>query len=151
MKDPQSSNLTLFFKVIPTSIVMVAIAVTIASLLTSRLSASEGISALLGESAMLSVAYLFLGRLKKVSIEGDWLQVSNYFKKVSIPLSSIDSVSQLIGGNGFVTIQLRSASAFGLEITFIPKWRPFTLFSPHPSVTKLRRLIRVRRDEEVVP
>ena len=81
-------------------------------------------------------------RLKVVRVDGDSLYVSNYLKEISIPLSDVRDVTENVWVNIHpVTIHLRSPSAFGDKIRFMPKVR-FALFSSHPVVGELKELAR---------
>jgi hypothetical protein len=80
-------------------------------------------------------------RLKEVSVDDDFLYVSNYLKEISIPLSQISDVTENIWLNIHpVTIHLKAPSEFGDKIVFMPKTRFFAFFSSHPVVAELKRL-----------
>ena len=80
-------------------------------------------------------------RLKEVSVDDQFLYVSNYLKEVSIPLSEIYDVTENKWINIHpVTIHLKSPSEFGEKIVFMPKTRSFAFFSSHPVVNELKKL-----------
>lgn len=80
-------------------------------------------------------------RLKRVSVDDDYLYVSNYLKEISIPLSDIADVTENVWINTHpITIHLLSPSAFGDKIVFMPTIRFFTFFSSHPVVEELKEL-----------
>ena len=82
-------------------------------------------------------------RLKVVSVDDNFLYVSNYLKEISIPLSEIYDVTENVWINSHpVTIHLSSPSEFGDKIVFMPKTRFFALFSSHPVVKELKMLAR---------
>jgi len=82
-------------------------------------------------------------RLKEVSVDDDFLYVSNYLKEVSIPLSEIYDVTENMWVNIHpVTIHLKSPSEFGDKIVFMPPTRYFAFFSSHPVVKELKELAR---------
>lgn len=82
-------------------------------------------------------------RLKDVSVDENFLYVSNYFKEVSIPLSEIYDVTENVWVNIHpVTIHLKSPSDFGDKIVFMPKHRVFAFFGSHPVVNQLKKLAR---------
>ena len=84
-------------------------------------------------------------RLKEVSVDDDFLYVSNYRKEIAIPLSEIYDVTENVWVNIHpVTIHLRSPSEFGDKIVFMPTTRFFAFFSPHPVVNELKELARSR-------
>jgi len=81
-------------------------------------------------------------RLKNVSVDRDFLYVSNYFRETAIALSDIYDVTENVWLNTHpITIHLKSPSAFGDKIVFMPKTR-FSFFSSHPVVAELKRLAR---------
>ena len=80
-------------------------------------------------------------RLKEVSVDDNFLYVSNYLKEISIPLSEIYDVTENMWLNSHpVTIHLQSPSEFGDKITFMPKVRLFSFLSSHPVVDELKEL-----------
>src|SRR5215216_5278543 len=61
-------------------------------------------------------------RLKVVSIDDDYLYISNYIKEMRVPLSDIYDVTENRWVNIHpVTIHLKSPSAFGANIVFMPQ------------------------------
>ena len=93
--------------------------------------------------ASSAVVYWNGVRLKTVSVDDNFLYVSNYLKEISIPLSDIYDVTENFWFNNHpVTIHLRSPSEFGDKIVFIPTARVFALFSSHPVVNELKELAR---------
>jgi hypothetical protein len=84
-------------------------------------------------------------RLKEVSVDDDYLYVSNYLKEIAIPLSDIFDVTEnrLLNYRP-VTIHLKSPSEFGDKIVFMPTVRFFAGFSSHPVVAELKDLARPR-------
>jgi len=94
----------------------------------------------LGGSAFI---YWSCIRLKEVSVDDDFLYVSNYLKEIVIPLSEIYDVTENVWVNIHpVTIRLKTPSEFGEKIVFMPTVRFFALFSSHPVVTELKELAR---------
>jgi hypothetical protein len=96
--------------------------------------------------------YCTLIRLKKVTISGSKLIVSNYRKEISIDLSDIDSA----GGSVFlnpemVWINLKKETEFGKRIIFAPKQRSTfsicTGLTKHPLVAKLNSVCSIAGDE----
>ena len=90
-------------------------------------------------------------RLKEVSVDDDFLYVSNYLKEVSIPLSEIYDVTENLWLNIHpVTIHLKSPSEFGDKIVFMPKTRAFAFFSSHPVVKELKELARTNNRSALI-
>ena len=92
-------------------------------------------------------AFIYWGcvRLKEVSVDTEFLYVSNYIKEITIPLSEIFDVTENLWLNIHpVTIHLKSPSEFGAKIVFMPTVRFFSLFSSHPVVSELKELARAK-------
>jgi hypothetical protein len=99
---------------------------------------------------ILGIAFIYWTcmRLMAVSVDDNFLYVSNYFKEISIPLSNIYDVTENRWINIHpVTIHLKSPSEFGDKIIFMPKVRVFSFFSSHPVVAELKELARVKSME----
>jgi ABC-type phosphate/phosphonate transport system permease subunit len=79
-------------------------------------------------------------RLKKVSIDDQFLYVSNYLKEIAIPFSLIGDVTENTWLNTPVTIHFKLPTEFGDEIVFMPKFRWVPSLSSHPVVAMLRQL-----------
>jgi len=78
-----------------------------------------------------------------VSVDQDFLYISNFLEEISIPLSEIKDVAPNGGINiHTVTIHLYSPSEFGDKIVFIPRIRLFGFWSSHPVVAELKELAR---------
>lgn len=94
---------------------------------------------------ILGIAFLYwiCIRLKTVSVDGNFLYVSNYIKEISIPLSDISDVTENRWINIHpVKIHLKTPSEFGETIIFMPKIRLFAFFSSHPVVNELKELVK---------
>ena len=88
-------------------------------------------------------------RLKAVSVDDNFLYVSNYLKETAISLSDIHDVAENRWVNIHpVTIQLKASSEFGDKIVFMPTARSFAFFSSHPVVSELKELARSKRMAE---
>lgn len=86
--------------------------------------------------------YLFASRLKKVSIDDQYLYVSNYRKEIQIPLSGIERVKEtFLTDPKHIMIFLRSPSEFGSKIVFTPQTRFLGQWRRHPVVKELREII----------
>lgn len=86
-------------------------------------------------------------RSKVVKLDGERLIVSNYFRRETvIPLRDVDRVSgSILISPEFVSIHLRTPSAFGSKIVFLPQSRFFQGFNRHPVVAELRALVEAAR------
>jgi len=85
--------------------------------------------------------YWLCMRLKRVSINGDSLLISNYFTSIVVPLTEIERVSENRWINIHpVTIFFRRETDFGPSVVFMPETRWFGFFSSHPVVAELQKL-----------
>ena len=90
-----------------------------------------------------------LGGLKAVSMDKDFLYVSDAANESSIPLSSIASVTENRWMSSHpITVTFRTPTAFGPEITFTPQPRvtfSLTGYQPsHPVVARLKNAANSR-------
>ena len=88
------------------------------------------------------VMYWWCMRLMRVVMTDRELRISNYRREIVVPLSDVDEVTE----NRWVsvhpvTIQFVRRTDFGHRIVFMPKSRPFALFSSHPIVAELRAAV----------
>jgi hypothetical protein len=78
-------------------------------------------------------------RNKRVRADGQNLYISNYLGEIAVPFSEIERVSEFRWVRGHpITVRLRSDTAFGRVITFLPTSRLFGFWSSHPVVAELR-------------
>ncbi|MGB9178761.1 MAG: hypothetical protein WCB68_05880 [Pyrinomonadaceae bacterium] len=89
-------------------------------------------------------------RLRRVSIDNEYLYVTNFLKGIFIPLSEIEAVT---GGkwyqSPFLTIHLRHPTEFGKKIVFMPG-RGKPLFARHPIADELRKLGEEARRKQLL-
>lgn len=91
--------------------------------------------------AFFAFVYWICIPLKSVSVDDKFLYVSNFRKEISIPLSEIHDITEIVWINVHpVKIHLKSPSEFGDKIVFMPKFRFFSFFSSHPIVDELKSL-----------
>jgi hypothetical protein len=80
-------------------------------------------------------------RIKEVWLKDNVLIVSNFRKKIVIPLCDIERVSGSIWVSPeLVWLHLRRPTDFGTKIIFTPKWRFLSGFTWHPTVRELQKL-----------
>jgi hypothetical protein len=85
------------------------------------------------------VVYWWGVRLMRVAMTDGELRISNYRREIVVPLSDVDEVTENRWINVHpVTVQFVRRTDFGHRIVFMPKVRPFALFSSHPIVAQLR-------------
>ena len=81
-------------------------------------------------------------RLKKVTLNGDVLLISNFRKEIAIPLLDLERVSGSILMNPeLVWLHFLRPTEFGTKIVFMGKWRLSFGFTRHPVVKELGKLI----------
>jgi hypothetical protein len=89
------------------------------------------------------VFYWFFGRLKKVTVDGENLLISNFRRQAMVPLSNLLRASGSIGGNTeIIWLHFKHGTPFGKTVLFMPPFRPFAVFSRHPLVQELNALAR---------
>jgi hypothetical protein len=94
---------------------------------------------------IVGIVVLWTAKLiKKVTIDGKDLIVSNYFREVRIPFGNISRVSQSKAlREKMVRIDFNIPTPFGRNIRFVPGMS-FTLpWKEHPIVAELRGLSRI--------
>jgi hypothetical protein len=85
------------------------------------------------------------GKIKKVSIDGVQLIVSNYLSEDRIAFSQISDVKVIRWQKGNpILVTFRRPSKFGAEIVFMPK--VFLKFGPNPIAQRLRGLAGLKED-----
>lgn len=143
MRRKISSKLTIFHKFILPALLLAGILISYIDVSMEKPNTFDLIKELYFIGSAI-VGYLFLWfdlRSKEVSIEGDFLYVSNFSREIKIPLSEIKKVTEFVFLNHDpVTIHLKNETRFGKKIIFIPTYRYFNFFSSHPIVSELRRI-----------
>ena len=87
----------------------------------------------------------FARRLKFVSIDDDFLYVSQYRKQAQIPLTHIESVKENFWTNPkLITITLNQPSEFGTKIVFVPPVLILAAFRSHPIVKEIKTAVHQR-------
>lgn len=90
----------------------------------------------------------FARRLKFVSIDEDFLYVSQSRKQIQIPLAHIQRVKQNFWARPkLITIILNQPSEFGTEIVFVPTPLAFAAFRSHSIVEEIERKAQRHRSE----
>jgi hypothetical protein len=90
--------------------------------------------------------YWWCVRLMRVVMTDRELRISNYRREIVVPLSEVDQVTENRWVNSHpVTLQFVRRTDFGHRIVFMPKARPFALFSSHPIVAELRTAIETAK------
>jgi hypothetical protein len=83
-------------------------------------------------------------RLKRVSIDDQFLYVSNYSNEIAIPFSDIGDVTQNRWmNNQQVSIHFKVPTEFGDAIVFMPRFRFFAFAGTHPVVDRLKQLANI--------
>lgn len=143
MKREISSKQTFFLKIILPVIFTLMISIAFLGVVSS----SRGNEILLftilfslfgfvGVSAM----YLTVMRYKKVSVDDEFLYVSNYRTEIKIPVSNIADVTEIKWVRTRpMTIHLKTNSEFGRKIVFTPKFNGFRVFADNPLIAELKK------------
>lgn len=145
MKRELSAKLTILPKIIlPIFVLFIWSIVTLTAFFSANPRTAQPKFLFLGLLFVLAAFFYFtVMRFMKVSVDEDFLYVSNYLKEIAVPLSDIVDVTEITWIRGHpVTIHLKTATPFGKKITFMPKPRFFKFFSPHPVVDELRQLAK---------
>lgn len=88
----------------------------------------------------------FARRLKFVSIDENFIYVSQWRKEIQIALEHIEAVKQnFLANPKTVTLTLNQPSEFGTKIVFIPSSLAFAAFRPHPVVEEIETAVHRRR------
>lgn len=122
--------------------VLPALWITICLLATLIVAASGGRGAAeVGLMWLLGLVFFWwqYAHLKQVAADRDALYISNYGRRVKVPFSEIEKVTEnrWIGGHP-IWITFRRPTAFGRRIMFMPPFQSLGL-SSHPIVKELRR------------
>ena len=83
-------------------------------------------------------------RMKFANVDSDNLYVSGLFKSTTIPLTDIQYV-HYSPGVGLVIVRLKSPSAFGSTIAFVPTWgnAMLALFGQRSIVEEWREMVNM--------
>jgi hypothetical protein len=132
MRKELSSFLTIFYKFIFTSMVIG---------LGSLSFFTKDTCAIIAFLVTAFIIITLFGTLKHVEVDDSNIYISNYFKTISIPLSDIENVSDvLLLTVRRVTVEFKHESAFGYSIHFAPKYILGAPYEEHPVVTELKHL-----------
>lgn len=83
--------------------------------------------------------YLTVMRYKKVSVDDEFLYVSNYRKEITIPVSNISGVTETRWVRTRpITIHLKTDSEFGRKIVFMPR-----IFDSKTIVAELKAFAKI--------
>jgi len=144
-----SSSLTYFYKVILPIVYIMLFAGLFILLLSLNLALPGLISFLISGIIFSLVFIFFFFGIKKVSIDNDFLFVSNFKKEIKIPLSHISLTKENVWIlPRKITVGLSEPSAFGEKITFLGYHQPFLFFKTHPALEEIRR--RVTNHSETI-
>ena len=88
----------------------------------------------------------FARRLKFVSIDEDFIYVSQFRNEIKIPLVDIQQVKEnFMARPKLITLTLNPPSEFGRKIVFVPAPLLLGAFRKHPIVEEIKRLVQRRR------
>lgn len=143
MKRELSSKQTLFLKII-LPIIIGIIFVQMLVMIAVNFRASGVLPLLIVPPVYAAGIYVMSRttmRYKKVSIDDEFICVSNYRKEIKIPVSNIADVTEIKWVRTRpVTIHLKTDSEFGRKIVFTPKMNGFRIFADNPIIAELKKL-----------
>jgi len=88
----------------------------------------------------------FARRLKFVSIDDDFLYVSQLRKQIQVPLTDIQHVKENFSASPkLITLTLNHPSEFGTKIVFVPTRLAFAALRSHPIVQEIENAVQRRR------
>ena len=88
----------------------------------------------------------FARRLKFVSIDEDFLYVSDFRKEIQVPLAQIESVKENFWPRPkLITLTLDRPTEFGKEIVFVPPPLVFAALRSHPLVEEIEGAVQRSR------
>lgn len=144
MRTKLSSGWTIALKTIaPIAFSAVTLVVIVSVILFPRESWPDGFGFLLVNLPVTAFVIWWATRLKWVSVDDQNLYIAGWFRELLIPLTDVDNVDEFLGGYP-VIVRLKSPSAFGCKILFVPPWVPFLILtlSTHPITQNLRERVK---------
>lgn len=94
--------------------------------------------------------YLTVMRYKKVSVDYEFLYVSNYRKEIKIPVSNIADVTEIKWVRTRpITIHFKNDSEFGRKIVFMPKFNGFRMFADNPIIAELKESAKILESNQM--
>lgn len=135
-----SSSMTAYHKfVVPFISVAVSVPWTILAI-RGDLSGTEVL--VLPILALYGVGVYWTGvRLKRVTLDGETLRISNYRKEIRVPLRDAAVCDATLANFYLITLRFNGPTEFGASIVFMPKLR-WLIWGPHPLVQDLRFAIQ---------
>ena len=88
----------------------------------------------------------FARRLKFVSIDENFVYVSDFRKEIQVPLTQIERVKEsFLARPRLITLTLDRPTEFGREIVFVPPSLDFAIFRSHPLVEEIEGAVQRSR------
>jgi len=134
-----STSATYFYKIILPMLYFTVILGLFIVLLSLDI-ALVGVLSFLIATIIFALVFLrfFIG-IKKVSIDQQFLYVSNFKEEITIPLTQIDSVKENIWVlPRKITVRLNKSSSFGEKFVFLGYHQSFLFFKTHPAIEEIR-------------
>ncbi|HKP45454.1 MAG TPA: hypothetical protein VJT50_02570 [Pyrinomonadaceae bacterium] len=146
MKTTLSSAWTTVHETIPPLMFGLPTLAIVVSIVIDPRGTLSGALAPLGMFLAMTIAAIWWAtRLKWVSVDQLNLYAAGWIKKISVPLSQVDTVYSM--GAQIIVIRLRSASAFGPGILFLAEWDPSSMLTgSHPAAQTLRERVKRASD-----
>lgn len=139
-----TSKLTFFYKIaLPILWIGMVLGFTTFMMASPESWDRHGTRSFIGLAIVGGIAFLTWGltSLKWVSLDGDEIVISGYFKTIRVPVSNLKRVTARSWPPEIVWLHFRKPTRFGATIAFIPIVRFFGGFGAHPLMRELNALI----------
>jgi len=144
MKKQISSDATILWKYVVPGWLIAVMGVLAVAVAFQTATAPAWIVLALGWIIGSGFLIWFARRLKYVSIDDDFLYVSQGRKQIQIPLTEIKHVKENFLTKS-ITLTVDQPTEFGTEIVFVPEPLPFAPFRSHPIVQEIESAVQRRR------
>ena len=141
MKKPISTSFTFFLKfILPGTCIVVC---SYGTILAFSSNWETGLTALTLGLFLSLVSFLILGSVKKVSIDKDYIYISNFFKTNRVTLGNIKEIEEnKFAQPRMVTINFKKPTYFGKRIYFLAEHEPILLYNEHPVIKEIQYRIK---------
>jgi len=141
MKKRLSTSMTFFWKFIFSGLWLGGF--TIGSIMAMTTLGFEGLVFLVGLVFGFLLLYYACLRAKVVHIDETTLYVSNFRKKIEVPIRDIKSVHEnIMFSPRPIFVEFKKETEFGNGIMFIGTFEMILFFSTHPSVKEIKYRMR---------
>jgi hypothetical protein len=148
MKRVISSKDTFFYKIIlPVFFLICAVVLPpVVYLYDSKDNSAAAFFVFFTMLMLATLIFLMTKKTKKLSLNDNFLYVSNYLKEIAVPLSNIDKILWFSDMRPTM-IYLKTPSEFGKKINFFPNIKA-TSWKSNPIVEELKELAKIKQINE---